>query len=127
MVKYFKRQRQDGTIFFVDEKGNVVDDATAKRNLSESKGTGHRVAELTESRQKDLETVAAEFKRRGLSEAEARSRAVELVESTQRRTQKNELQTRLKLTRTRLEEAFKRSGMFGGMSDAEARIAAKGR
>jgi hypothetical protein len=124
MAKYFKRTKQNGTIIFVDEKGNVVSEATAKRNLAESRGTGHRV-ELAEN-SKDLGAIAAFFKGRGLTEAAARTRALELIES-QRRTPKKELEARGKRTRANLEEAFKRPGMFGGMSDAAAKLAAKGR
>jgi hypothetical protein len=95
MAQYFKRYKQNGTVaFYINEKGEEVSEATAKGNLSESRGTGTRHRSV-----------------------------VDLSESTQQRTQSNELRTRCARSRAKLEEAFKRSGM----SDGEARIAAKGR
>jgi hypothetical protein len=96
MVKYFKRSKQDGTIFYVNSQGHEIDEATAKRwsNLAlKSEGTG------------------------------ARRRVIELSESTPPLIQQNELRARCARSRTKLEEAFRRSGM----SDAEAKLAAKGR
>jgi hypothetical protein len=92
MAQYFKREKQDGTVFYIDHQGNVVLEATAKGNLSESRGTGTR-------------------------------EVVDLTESIRRKTEQTELRARCARTRARLEEAFRRRGM----SDAGARIAAKGR
>lgn len=53
---------------------------------------------------------------------ESRQRVIELSEAAPPRIQQNELRAHGKRTRAKLEEAFKRR-----MSDAEAKLAAKGR
>ncbi len=94
MAQYFKRYKQNGTVvFYINEKGEEVSEATAKGNLSESR-------EMAPHRS-----------------------VVDLRESTQRKTQQNELRARCARTRAKLEEAFRRRGL----SDAGAKIAAKGR
>jgi len=46
-MKYYRRFAHDGSPFFVDENGNVVDESTAKVNLVESSGA-HEIS-FTES------------------------------------------------------------------------------
>lgn len=55
------------------------------------------------------------------------TRLRETVRLSEPAREQKELRERCAQTRANLEEAFKRPGLFGGMSDAEARLAAKGR
>ena len=96
--KDLKRQRQNGTVFYVNAEGHEIDEATAKK-----------------------------WSRAEVKVGESRQRVIELSEAAPPRIPQKEERARQKESRTRLEEAFKRPGMFGGMSDTEARIAAKGR
>jgi hypothetical protein len=47
MVKYFKRSKQDGTVFYVDARGNEISEAQRWSKLT-LKGTGGRIIKLSE-------------------------------------------------------------------------------
>ena len=98
MVKYFKRTKQNGTVFYVDGSGHEISEAEALRwSKSEIKVGG------------------------------TRQRVIELSENAPPRILQNEERARQNKARAKLTKAFKRQGIFRGMSAAEAAIAAKGR
>jgi hypothetical protein len=105
--KYYKRQKADGRVIYVDESGQEVPEAVAKTNLvmrvnlTESTGRVRAYPSL----EKQLHDMSAE--NRKLREK------LKLRESA----------STVKERKERLQEGFKRLGL----SEAESRIAARGR